>query len=194
MWCRLRRWKRHQWTQKSKWPKVRREIRHRAGLVLVAGRELLTWRLPILKIFIYLLRTELEQFVVKAALTAETKEMRHLNRVLRHTFAQYRRKWTAQTLAHLILKYFPDTQAEKKFLLSHLPAESIEVRFLPFSRLAHIRCPILALIIVARLVTNLFHRLFFIIQCDRRPRKQLKRWRPIKSPRQRLSRLRRRQN
>lgn len=69
---------------------------------------------------------DLEQFVVKVALTAETKEMRHLNRVLRHSFAQYRRKWSPQTLAHLVLKYFPESQAERKFLLSQLPGESIE--------------------------------------------------------------------
>jgi hypothetical protein len=74
----------------------------------------------------------MEQFVVKVALTAETKEMRHLNRVLRHSFAQYRRKWTPQTLAHLILKYFPENQAERNFLLSNLPAESIEVRWMVF--------------------------------------------------------------
>lgn len=71
---------------------------------------------------------ELEQFVVKVALTAETKEMRHLNRALRHVFAQYRRKVTPQTIAHLILKYFPDTYAEKSALLAQLPHESIEVR------------------------------------------------------------------
>jgi hypothetical protein len=66
------------------------------------------------------------------ALTAETKEMRHLNRVLRHSFSQYRRKWTPQTLAHLVLKYFPDNQLEKQFLLSQLPQESIAVRFYYF--------------------------------------------------------------
>lgn len=68
---------------------------------------------------------DLEQFVVKVALTAESKEIRHLNRALRHTFAHYRRKWTPQTLAHLVLKYFPEGSKEKNFYLQQLPSDSI---------------------------------------------------------------------
>lgn len=66
---------------------------------------------------------------MKVALTAETKEMRHLNRVIRHTFASYRRKWNPTVLAHLILKYFPDTQQEKIMILSLLPHDAVQVRF-----------------------------------------------------------------
>lgn len=68
---------------------------------------------------------------MKVALTAETKEMRHLNRALRHSFSLYRRKFTPKVLAHLIVKYFPDAQFEKNALLSQLPADSVQVRHTP---------------------------------------------------------------
>jgi hypothetical protein len=52
--------------------------------------------------------------------TANTKEMRHIHRALRHTFARIRRKLTVPMLTKLILKTFPESLQNDKVELLNL--------------------------------------------------------------------------
>ncbi|XP_049849653.1 uncharacterized protein LOC126319968 isoform X1 [Schistocerca gregaria] len=71
-----------------------------------------------------LMVADLELLVTKVFLTAETKEVRHLHRVLRKTFGEYRRKWTAQMLRSLVKKFFPDAHQHKEALLAYFGGET----------------------------------------------------------------------
>lgn len=70
-----------------------------------------------------LLLSDMIKHVKKIQLTSETKELRHLQRVLRYTFSQYRRKKATSVTKQLIETFFPIDNEFRSDLISLLEAD-----------------------------------------------------------------------
>lgn len=69
---------------------------------------------------IAVLLSDLQRHIGKIRQVGETKELRHVQRAIRMTFSQYRRKITPSILAKLIHKNFTDAESKNQ-LMAYLP-------------------------------------------------------------------------
>lgn len=68
----------------------------------------------------YFSSLDLQRHIGKIRQVGETKELRHVQRAIRMTFSQYRRKITPSILARLIHKNFTDVESKNQ-LMAYLP-------------------------------------------------------------------------